>query len=186
MAAVFFFPFLGKAPLLDWDEAFYAQMSREMVESGDYLLPKINGKIFYYIIKPPGFLWAQAAAMKIFGVHELAARIPNAVCGMIVLLMLFELGRKIKDAKFGALWASVYGCSLLPFSLFKMGLMDPWYHFTAFLGAFLFFWAWVILFFQKLLILKLTGKFLFSWADLFLHRTLFLLRGKIKVKLFPA
>ncbi len=100
--AILFFPFLGRAPLFDWDEINFAESAREMILSGDYGRVQINYQPFWE--KPPLFFWMQVLSMKIFGINEYAARFPNAVCGIITLLILFEFGRKLRDERFGIIW----------------------------------------------------------------------------------
>ena len=131
---LFFVPFLGNVHLFDWDEINFAESAREMIESGDYLTVRINFEPFWQ--KPPLFIWLQVVSMKIFGVNEFAARFPNAVCGIITLLILFGIGRKIYDLKFGLLWILSYAGSILPFFYFKFGIIDPWFNLFIFLGVY--------------------------------------------------
>ena len=53
IAALLFVPFLGGVHLFDWDEINFAEISREMIVSGDYLRPQIGFQPFYE--KPPLF-----------------------------------------------------------------------------------------------------------------------------------
>ncbi len=124
--AFFFFPFLGSTPLFDWDEINFAESAREMIVSGDYGRVQINFQPFWE--KPPLFFWMQVLSMKIFGINEYAARFPNAVCGIITLLLLFEFGRKLRDEKFGLMWALTYLGSFLPHIYFKSGIIDPFFN----------------------------------------------------------
>ena len=131
---LFFIPFLGNVHLFDWDEINFAESAREMIESGDYLTVRINFEPFWQ--KPPLFIWMQVLSMKIFGINEFAARFPNAVCGIITLLILFGIGRRIYDIKFGLLWILSYAGSILPFFYFKFGIIDPWFNLFIFLGVY--------------------------------------------------
>src|SRR4030042_6770053 len=83
--AVLFIPFLGGVNLFDWDEINFAESAREMIVSGDYLTVQINYLPFWE--KPPLFIWMQVLSMKLFGINEFAARFPNAICGIVSLLM---------------------------------------------------------------------------------------------------
>src|SRR5438067_2561414 len=89
-AVLFFLPFLGRVHLFDWDEINFAEAAREMVVSGDYSRVQIDFKPFYE--KPPLFIWMQAAGMLVFGVNEFAARLPNAILGIITLLTFYFIG----------------------------------------------------------------------------------------------
>jgi hypothetical protein len=78
--------------------------------------------------KPPLYIWMQVLSMKVFGISEFAARFPNVICGMLSLLVLFEIGRNLKDNRFGMIWAVSFGASVLPFLYFKSGIIDPWFN----------------------------------------------------------
>ena len=141
LAALFFIPFLGGVHLFDWDEINFAEISREMLITGEYFRPFIDYQAFYQ--KPPLFFWLQAAAMQAFGVNEFAARFPNAICGIITIMLLYNLGRKLYDHRFGLLWAMSYFGSVLPFLYFKSGIIDPYFNLFIFLGVYffiLFYW----------------------------------------------
>ncbi len=132
---LFFIPFNGKVHLFDWDEINFAESAREMIVTGDYSTVQINFVPFWE--KPPLFIWMQAVSMKIFGINEFGARFPNAVCGIITLLLLFEAGIRLKDYKFGLFWVLSYGAAILPFVYFKSGIIDPWFNLFIFSSIFL-------------------------------------------------
>jgi 4-amino-4-deoxy-L-arabinose transferase-like glycosyltransferase len=132
--SLLFFPFLGRVALFDWDEINFAEIAREMIVTKDYLNVQINFQPFWE--KPPLFIWMQVLSMKLFGVNEFAARFPNALGGIITLLVLYEMGRKIFSARLGLLWALVYAGSILPFIYFKSGIIDPWFNLFIFTGVF--------------------------------------------------
>lgn len=134
---ILFIPFLGGVHLFDWDEINFAEAAREMIMTGDYLNVKINYETFWE--KPPLFIWMQVISMKLFGVGEFAARFPNAICGILTLIVLYRVGEKIMDEGFAALWMLVYAASILPFFYFKSGIIDPWFNLFIFLGLVYFF-----------------------------------------------
>jgi 4-amino-4-deoxy-L-arabinose transferase-like glycosyltransferase len=90
-----FLPFNGLVHLFDWDEINFAESAREMIVSGDYSTVSINFIPFWE--KPPLFIWMQVISMKLFGINEFAARFPNAICGVLTLLVLFEIGKGLRD-----------------------------------------------------------------------------------------
>jgi hypothetical protein len=137
IAALLFIPFLGGVHLFDWDEINFAESAREMIQSRDYLTVQINYIPFWE--KPPLFIWMQVASMKVFGVNEFAARFPNAICGIVSLLVLYNLGRRVISYRFGLLWVLFYAGSLLPFFYFKSGIIDPWFNLFIFLGIYYFY-----------------------------------------------
>jgi 4-amino-4-deoxy-L-arabinose transferase-like glycosyltransferase len=134
IAALLFVPFLGRVHLFDWDEINFAESAREMIVTGDYLTVQIDFQPFWE--KPPLFIWMQVISMKIFGINEFAARFPNAICGIITLLVLFNIGKQIRDNLFGLLWVMAFAGSILPFFYFKSGIIDPWFNLFIFLGIY--------------------------------------------------
>lgn len=136
VAAFLFIPFIGTVPLFDWDEANFAESAREMLVSGDYFTVQINFQTFWE--KPPLFIWLQAISMHLFGVTEFAARFPNALAGIVTLLVLFNIGEREFDKRFGLLWVMVYAGSILPHFYFKSGIIDPIFNLFIFLGIYQF------------------------------------------------
>lgn len=129
---ILFLPFIGRLHLFDWDEINFAESAREMIMTGDYSTVRINYLPFWE--KPPLFIWMQALSMKIFGINEFAARFPNSLCGILTLLCLYRMGKRIYDRDFGLYWTMAYAGSILPFFYFKSGIIDPWFNLFIFLG----------------------------------------------------
>jgi 4-amino-4-deoxy-L-arabinose transferase-like glycosyltransferase len=130
---ILFLPFLGAAPLFDWDEINFAESAREMLLTGNYSRVQINFQPFWE--KPPLFFWMQALSMKIFGINEYAARFPNAFFGIITMLTLFEMGRKLRNNRFGFIWAMCMAGSFLPLVYFKSGIIDPVFNYFIFISV---------------------------------------------------
>lgn len=136
LGALLLVPGIGSYRLFDWDEINFAESAREMLLTGDWFNVQINFESFWE--KPPLFIWMQALSMKVFGVGEFAARFPNAVAGILTLLLLFNIGRKTGNTGFGVLWTLMYGISFLPFFYFKSGIIDPWFNLFIFLAFYFF------------------------------------------------
>src|SRR5258708_19732544 len=83
---VAWFATLGTRRLLEPDEGRYAEISREMVVTGDWLTPRLNG--IKYFEKPPLQYWATAAAFSAFGFQQWAARLCTALTGFLTLFIL--------------------------------------------------------------------------------------------------
>jgi 4-amino-4-deoxy-L-arabinose transferase-like glycosyltransferase len=130
----FLVPFLGNAPLFDWDEINFAESAREMLVTGNYAQVQVNFKPFWE--KPPLFFWMQAASMKVFGVNEFAARFPNAMIGTLTILCLYFIGKKMKDATFGLVWSLSYLSMVFAFLYFKSGVIDPTFNLFIFLSIY--------------------------------------------------
>ena len=131
-AALLFIPGLGAVHLFDWDEINFAEIAREMLVTGDWSRPRIGLEPFHE--KPPLFMWMQALSMTAFGVSEFAARLPNALCGLLTLWLLVRIGEQVRSRAFGFLWALAYLGSILPHLYFRSGIIDPWFNLFIFLG----------------------------------------------------
>src|SRR5271165_6503343 len=134
VTGILFIPFLGNVHLFDWDEINFAEAAREMIKTGNFLTVQIDYHPFWE--KPPLFIWMQVISMKIFGINEFAARFPNAIGGIVTSLVLFNIGKTIRDARTGIIWVAVYICSILPFFYFKSGIIDPWFNLFIFLSVY--------------------------------------------------
>ncbi|GAB4207982.1 MAG: phospholipid carrier-dependent glycosyltransferase [Bacteroidia bacterium] len=131
IALIILLPFTGNVHLFDWDEINFAECAREMIVTNTYHTPLINFQPFWE--KPPLFIWMQALSMKILGISELAARLPNVINGIITLCLLYYFGKKWYSPSFGMLWALVHLGSILPHLYFRSGIIDPWYNLFGFL-----------------------------------------------------
>jgi len=98
--------------------------------TGDYFRVRVGFLPFWE--KPPFFFWLQAASMKLFGVNEFAARLPNAVFGVLTLVTLYIIGKKEKNTQFGLIWALLFFGSMLPHLYFKSGIIDPVFNYFIF------------------------------------------------------
>jgi len=133
-AGLLFVPFLGGVHLFDWDEINFAESAREMLQAHDFLTVQINYLPFWE--KPPLFIWMQVLSMQLFGVNEFAARFPDAVAGVVTLIVLYLIGERLFSRRFGLIWALVYAGSVLPQLYFRSGIIDPWFNLFIFLGIY--------------------------------------------------
>lgn len=100
-----FFFHLGARPLWDVDEGMHAATSKEMVLSGDWITPQLNGENFYD--KPVLFTWLAAISFLVFGFTEFAARLPAAMLGLGCVLATYFFGRWIFSPAIGFLGAVI-------------------------------------------------------------------------------
>jgi 4-amino-4-deoxy-L-arabinose transferase-like glycosyltransferase len=75
VAGIYLYPLALPTPLLDPDEGLHASIAQEMVESGEYLVPRFCGVPFRD--KPIVFFLAEAASLRMFGATEAAVRLPG-------------------------------------------------------------------------------------------------------------
>ncbi|MBX9587412.1 MAG: glycosyltransferase family 39 protein [Gammaproteobacteria bacterium] len=120
--AVLFGAFLGTRPLTVPDEGRYAEIPREMVSTGDYTTPRING--VKYFEKPPFFYWMQAASYHAFGINEWSIRIPNALMGLLGVLLVYCTARKLYSRRTGLLSAMLLGTFGLYSTMAHMVTLD--------------------------------------------------------------
>lgn len=95
LSYVFIFYGLGDYSLKEPDEGRYAEIPREMVQSGDYTVPRLND--VRYFEKPPFLYWAVAVSYRLFGVSEWSFRLPNAVAAFMCVMCLFFFCRRWTD-----------------------------------------------------------------------------------------
>ncbi len=102
----------GKSFWASHMESRRAEIAKQMVVTGDYIIPKVNGeKIF---TKPPLFYWMIAASYKITGkINELSSRLPAIVFGFATLLLVFLVGAKVYDRETGLVAVAVLCTSYL-------------------------------------------------------------------------
>jgi 4-amino-4-deoxy-L-arabinose transferase-like glycosyltransferase len=91
------------------DEGRYAEIPREMVASGDWITPRLNG--IKYFEKPALQYWITAAAYSIFGVHHWTARAWPALSGFLGVLFIGYVGLRLGGALLGLYSAAVLGGS---------------------------------------------------------------------------
>ena len=121
-AMFLYFAGIGSYPLLDPDEGRYAEIPREMLESGDFITPQLN--YVKYFEKPPLFYWITAGSMALFGQKEWAVRLVPAVAGLLTLLLIMGLGKRFFDARTGVMAAWIYLTSVIPTVLARLPIID--------------------------------------------------------------
>ncbi len=120
--AILFGAFLGNRPLTVPDEGRYAEIPREMVSTGDYITPRING--VKYFEKPPLFYWMQAASYHVLGINEWSIRIPNALMGLLGVLLVYTTARKLYSRRTGLLAGLILGTFGLYSSMAHLVTLD--------------------------------------------------------------
>ena len=117
-----FFYQLGAVPLFDLDEAIYGETAREMVETGNWITPQFNYSPDFD--KPVLLYWFMAATFQIFGPSEFSARLPSAVFGLALLVMVYGFARRAANARTGLLAMLILSSSLEMVALSHAALTD--------------------------------------------------------------
>lgn len=113
---------LGHLPLLAPDEGRNAEVSREMKDSGAWLVPTYNG--VDYLDKPAFYFKTVALSLAIFGQNETAARIPSAAFGVGLVIMVVAFCRKVYGSRCGLLAAIVVATTPLYFVNARIVIFD--------------------------------------------------------------
>src|SRR5579864_8753045 len=103
-----YLPGMTAIPVLDRDEARFAQATRQMLETGDFLHIRFQNEARNQ--KPAGIYWLQAASVRAFSDPESTAiwpyRLPSLIGATLAVLLTFGLGRKLTETPEGDAAAS--------------------------------------------------------------------------------
>ena len=86
-------------PLFNSDEGRYAEIPREMLQGGDWVIPHLNG--LAYVEKPPLQYWATAASFAMFGLNEFSARVYGALAAFGTVALVWLLGTRLWGQEVG-------------------------------------------------------------------------------------
>ncbi|MBV0901748.1 ArnT family glycosyltransferase [Haloarcula salina] len=105
---------IGVEPLTRWDESIYANVARNMVVNGDWLVPhlyihpqKPGVRYQPFLEKPPLVFWLQGISMSVFGVTRFAARLPVGLFGVLSGVVVYRFGAVLRDRLAGVVATSV-------------------------------------------------------------------------------
>jgi 4-amino-4-deoxy-L-arabinose transferase-like glycosyltransferase len=132
---------LDKPMIYILDEAKNAECAREMLVSGDYLVPYFNGQV--RTDKPPLHYFFMVWAYKMFGVSAFSARFFSAVFGALTILISFLFCRRFLNEKTAWLTALVLLASLHFNFQMRMSVPDPYLIFFM-TGSFMCFYAFLV------------------------------------------
>jgi 4-amino-4-deoxy-L-arabinose transferase-like glycosyltransferase len=121
VASIYFFA-LGTVPLLEPDEARYAEVPREMLASGDFVTPRLNGVV--YLEKPPLFYWGNALSMRLFGENEFGARCFTAAVSVAGVALTYWMGSVMGGPRTGLFAAAVLSTSFYHFAVGRLNTLD--------------------------------------------------------------
>lgn len=84
---------LGEPSLKEWDEAIYAEISKEILQSGNWIDPQWDGKP--WLEKPPLTLWLTAILYRLFGVNEFWSRAVSSASAVGIVILIYLIGKLI-------------------------------------------------------------------------------------------
>ena len=111
-----------KFPFVDRDEAYYAEVSREMNERADYVVPHFNGKP--WLEKPPLLYWCQSISFRLFGENEFAARLPAIIATGLTTLAVWSLAATIYSTPIAWRAALIFLLSIEVSMAGRAGIID--------------------------------------------------------------
>ncbi len=91
LGAFIYFPLfwnLTEPPIPMYDESIYAINAYEMSQNGNYIVTHFNHKPDMWNTKPPLMTWLQVICIKTFGFNELSIRLPSALAGLFICLLI--------------------------------------------------------------------------------------------------
>jgi 4-amino-4-deoxy-L-arabinose transferase-like glycosyltransferase len=113
---------LWSPPLLDPGDGYFTEAAREMVESGDYIVPHLNYQI--YFSKPILIYWLISSAYHVLGVNEFAGRIWSAIMATALVLCAYWMVRCISNSRAGLIAGTLLASSPLVVTYARMSLVD--------------------------------------------------------------
>lgn len=124
VVAAYLLPLVLPVPLMEDDEGLHAAIALEMVERGDWVVPRLMGEPF--LDKPILYFWMEAASIAAFGPSEFAVRLPGPLLGLAGALTTGWLARVLFGTTAGvATWAALaYATMLLPYAVTLAPLHD--------------------------------------------------------------
>src|SRR5580704_1184627 len=103
LPAAILYPTIG-FHLLEPDEGRYAQIPKEMLHNGSWVVPTLQGEP--YLDKPPLMYWLVALSYRAFGVSSESARLVPALCVHLTILAVYLIGRRSLGER-AAFWAAL-------------------------------------------------------------------------------
>jgi len=104
------------------DETRYSQIALNMHETGNLLVPKLDGQP--YLDKPPLLYWLSEISYRFMGVNEFAARLPTALAALLTVLTTYILGRRLLGDRGAAIGATLLLLSTGFFFASRFVMMD--------------------------------------------------------------
>ena len=113
---------MGNRPFASPDEGRYVEIPREMVVTGDYVTPRLDG--MKYFEKPPLFYWMQAASIKIAGINETSMRFWVVLFAILGCLSVFYVGAKCYSRNVGVMAVGILATSLIYYCHSRLIILD--------------------------------------------------------------
>lgn len=123
LATVLIYWDLGSTTLVDWDEAIYAAVSKNMARSREYLVPTLNG-VSNFFEKPPFYMWITVPMINLFGIDSFSVRFWSAFFGVAGVLATYFLAKEMFGRLSGFLSGVVLITTFHYLRFSKMAMLD--------------------------------------------------------------
>jgi len=121
-----FLPGLSRMPVIDRDEAHFAQATRQMIQTGNYFQIRFQDNTRFQ--KPPGINWLQAASVNIFSNADSTSiwpyRLPSLLGALFSVLLTYFFARRFMRFKIASIAATLMAASLLLVIEAHMAVID--------------------------------------------------------------
>lgn len=109
-------------PIFNPDEGRYSEIPREMIASGDYITPRLNGLPYFY--KPPLFYWMQCASFKAFGYNRTSIRLASSMMAVLGICLVYVVGRFLNGRSAGLFASAILASTLFYYAIGQIVTLD--------------------------------------------------------------
>ncbi|MBE6413676.1 MAG: glycosyltransferase family 39 protein [Verrucomicrobiaceae bacterium] len=109
-------------PIANPDEGRYSEIPREMLATGNYTTPHLNGLPYFY--KPPLFYWLQCASFKCFGINRTSIRLMNSLMAIMGVCLTYWAGRLLYGRRAGIFSGVILATSFLYYVVGSVVTLD--------------------------------------------------------------
>ncbi len=124
LAAAVYLPSTATRAVIDYDEGYYSQAAKQMVDGGDWVTPYANGVRF--LEKPPLMYWLTAVSFLVFGVNEFALRLPTSLGVIALVLVIVLMARRASGQRIAIVAGLCAACSVGTYLFTREALHDIW------------------------------------------------------------
>ncbi|MFN3967023.1 MAG: ArnT family glycosyltransferase, partial [Endomicrobiia bacterium] len=132
---------IDRCGLFDVDEAIYAEVAREMIDTKNYIVPYYNYLPYYH--KPILYYWILVISYKIFGINEIGARIPSVFFSFLLIILSYYFLSSIFDRTTAIFSSIILATNLETIIISKSVLMDSLLVFLITTGVYCFLYGYL-------------------------------------------